>query len=90
MITSDIKDKAVISYGVHGVKKSLHLMKVAPICRSSSPVPVIQCILSVRVLLKKRPERTITYDDHMGYASKNQRYDNFRKSKKNIDLVKNL
>ena len=45
VITPNIKYEAIIPYCINRVKYRLHFMKITPIRRQGSPIPVIQSIL---------------------------------------------
>jgi len=55
MVTSDIKHKAVVAYGIHRIEHGLYFVEVSPVSLADQPVPIVQSIFSIRVDVKEVP-----------------------------------
>jgi hypothetical protein len=55
MIAPDIENKTVIAYRVNRIEHGFDLMIICPISLRNQPVPIIECILCISMLLKKVP-----------------------------------
>jgi hypothetical protein len=55
VVAPDIKNKPIISYGIDRIEHSFYLMIICPIRLCNQPVPIVERVFRISVLLKKVP-----------------------------------
>jgi len=64
MVSPYIKNKPVIAYCIDRIEHCFNLMIIRPISLRNQPVPVIERVFSIVMLLKKVSQSPIANDDH--------------------------